>query len=381
VTGWRVRRAWPREDRIDLELLGPHGDLVAAVARHDRVHPVGPDDPRLPGLATSLARPGTTLVVHRPGRRAVLRVVDGDGRPSYVKVARPRAVRRAVHAHRTVGSLLWGRPGAPAVPVLEAVGPGEAWFRVSGLPGRSLLDLARDPAVPARTLDAAGVSAGRCLAALATTAPSGLEPWGAEDEVRALDGWLDRLQRHDPLGRPTTDATRRLAGSAAEALLALPARPAVTAHRDLHDKQLLVVTADWCRDTTPVTSGGCSDPTPATSGTAGLIDLDTAAAADPALDEANLLAHLDLRVWQGAVGPDRARRIADALVRTRQQLAPVEAERVAAHRRVVRARLAALYCFRPGARAVVPLLLAAPEVVAPAVGQDHRAAPVPLGGT
>jgi thiamine kinase-like enzyme len=197
--------------------------------------------------------------------------------------------------------------------------------------------------------------------------PSGLEPWGAEDEVRALDGWLDRLQRHDPLGRRATDAIRRLAGSAAEALLALPARPAVTAHRDLHDKQLLVASADRYSDTTPATSGG-----------AGLIDLDTAAAADPALDEANLLAHLDLRVWQGVVGQDRARRIADALLRTRQELAPVEAERVAAHRRVVRARLAALSCFRPGARAVVPLLLAAPDVVAPEVGQDHRVAEVPL---
>ena len=369
MTGWRVRRAWPREDRIDLELIGPHGDLVAAVAQNDRVHPVGPDDPRLPGLATWLARPGTTLVVHRPGRRAVLRVVDGDGRSSYVKVARPRAVRRAVRAHRTAGSRMWGRPGAPAVPVVEAVGHSEAWFRVSGLPGRSLLDLARDPAIPAQTLDAVGVSAGRCLAALAATVPSGLEPWAAEDEVRALDGWLERLQRYDPLGRRTTDAIRRLAGSASEALLALPARPAVTAHRDLHDKQLLVASADRYIGTTPAMSGG-----------AGLIDLDTAAAADPALDQANLLAHLDLRVWQGAVAPDRARRVADALVRTRQELAPVEAERVAAHRRVVRARLAVLYCFRPGARAVVPQLLTAPEVVAPEVGQDHRGRPVPLGG-
>jgi hypothetical protein len=367
VTGWRVRRAWPREDRIDLELLGPHGDLVAAVARADRVRPVGPDDARLPGLASWVARPGSTLVVHRPGRRAVLRV-DGDGRSSYVKVARPRAVRRAVDAHRTVASLLSGRPGAPAVPVVETVGPGEGWFRVSGLPGRSLLDLGRDPAVPAQTLDVAGVSAGRCLAALATTAPSGLEPWGSEDEVRVLNGWLDRLQRHDPLGPLTTDAIRRLAGSAAEALLALPARPAVTAHRDLHDKQLLVP-SDRCQDTTP-----------AAAGRAGLIDLDTAAAADPALDEANLLAHLDLRVWQGVVAPDRARRIAEALVRTRQELAPVEAERVAAHRWVVRARLAALYCFRPGARAVVPRLLTGPAVVAPEVSQDHRGLPVPLGG-
>ena len=369
MTGWRVRRAWPREDRIDLELLGPHGGLVAAVARDDRVHTVGPDDPRLPGLSGWVAGPGATLVVHRPGRRAVLRVADGEGRSSYVKVARPRAVRRAVDAHRTVGSLLSGRPGAPAVPVVETVGPGKAWFRVSGLPGRSLLDLARDPAVPARTLDAAGVSAGRCLAALATTAPSGLEPWGPEDEVRVLDGWLGRLQRHDPLGPRTTDAIRRLAGPAVAALLALPARPAVTAHRDLHDKQLLVAPADRCRDTTL-----------AAAGRAGLIDLDTAAAADPALDEANLLAHLDLRVWQGLVAPDRARRIAEALVRTRQEPAPVEAERVAAHRGVVRARLAALYCFRPGARAVVPRLLAAPEVVAPGVGRDHRGPLVPLGG-
>ena len=368
MTGWRVRRAWPRDDRLDLELLGPDGHLLAAVASDDHVHPVGFDDPRLPALSAWASRPGTTVVVHRPGRRAVLRV-DGGGRSSYVKVARPRAVRRAVQAHRTVGSLMSGRPGTPEVPVVEAVGPGDAWFRISGLRGRSLLDLARDPGVPAQALDAAGAAAGRCLAALAATVPTELERWGVDDEVRVLDGWLDRLQRHDPLGRRTTDAIRRLASSAAESLLALPDRPVVTAHRDLHDKQLLVASADRFSDTTPATPGG-----------AGLIDLDTAAAADPALDEANLLAHLDLRVWQGVVERDRARRIADALVRTRQEVAPVEAGRVAAHRRVVRARLAALYCFRPGARAVVPRLLTAPEVVAPEVGQDHRVARVPSGG-
>jgi aminoglycoside phosphotransferase (APT) family kinase protein len=348
TSGWTVRRAWPREDRLDLELVGPRGDLLAAVAEDERVHPVGPDDRRLPALAPWVARPGTTLVVHRPGRRAVLRV-EGGGPTSYVKVARPRAVRRAVHAHRTVGSLLAGRPGAPQVPVVEAVGPGDAWFRVSGLRGRALLDLARDPGVPAPALDAVGVAAGRCLAALATTVPAGLERWGAEHEVDGLGGWVDRLQRHDPLGRRTTDSIRHLARSAAGALLALPVRPPVTAHRDLHDKQLLV-----------------------DAGEAGVIDLDTAAAGDPALDQANLLAHLDLRVWQGVVPADRARRLADALVRTRQRVAPVETERVAAHRAAVRARLAALYCFRPGARTVVPRILGAPEVVAHALRVDRR---------
>ncbi|HSK28078.1 MAG TPA: hypothetical protein VK894_14300, partial [Jiangellales bacterium] len=353
---WTVRRAWPADDRIDLELAGPGGRLLAAVASGGRLDPVGLDDRRLPALSGWAAVPGARLVVHRPRRRAVVEVPRGAGpvagvaasstagRPSYVKVARPPSAERALRAHRTLASLLADAPGAPALPQVDAADPAAGWVRTASLPGRSLLDVLADPRSDAAALDVAGTAAGNALGVLARTTPAGLPEHASPDEAAVLSTWVDRLARYAPLGGDVVARVRDLAHHALAELTALPTAPAVTAHRDLHDQQVLVH-----------------------RGRAALLDLDTAAAADPGLDEGNLLAHLDLRVWQGLATAARARRLARAVVAARSAVAPVDAARVAAHHRATRARLAALYAFRPGARTVVPRLLDSPSVVLPDV--------------
>ena len=96
-------------------------------------------------------------------------------------------------------------------------------------------------------------------------------------------------------------------------------------HRDLHDKQVLI-------------ADGAHRP--------GLLDLDTAAWGEPALDVANLLAHLDLRVRQDLLTPWRAgaarEAFVGALAHDRQTRDRVEAYLVAA-----RLRLSAVYALRP----------------------------------
>ncbi|TFV53665.1 hypothetical protein E4P41_20890, partial [Geodermatophilus sp. DF01-2] len=102
--------------------------------------------------------------------------------------------------------------------------------------------------------------------------------------------------------------------------------PAVPLHRDLHDRQVLV----------------------ADDGSVGLLDFDLLAAGEPALDLANLLAHLSLRQHQGLVtdaGPLRA------AVLEGYRPAPAVAARVPVREAVTRLRLAAVYAFRPGAPA------------------------------
>ena len=100
-------------------------------------------------------------------------------------------------------------------------------------------------------------------------------------------------------------------------------------HRDLHDKQLL-----W-------------------DGTAlGVLDLDTACVADPALDPANLAVHADLRRVQGVWSPPAAHAVelsAEAVAR----VAGVDDARWGTAQLATVVRLACVYAFRPAWRDVV----------------------------
>jgi aminoglycoside phosphotransferase (APT) family kinase protein len=97
-----------------------------------------------------------------------------------------------------------------------------------------------------------------------------------------------------------------------------------TIHRDFYDKQIFV----------------------GDGGRPGLLDLDTLAAGEAALDVGNMMAHLELRSLQGAWTPIGAARAAAALL---EGYAPVPAlrGRIDAYADATRLRLAALYAFRP----------------------------------
>lgn len=97
-------------------------------------------------------------------------------------------------------------------------------------------------------------------------------------------------------------------------------------HRDLHDKQLLV--------------------DPELGSAIGVLDVDTLAVGERALDIANLLAHLALRTLQGsltAAAADLARQSLLAAVAPH----PATERRLPAYEDAARLRLAAVYAFRP----------------------------------
>ena len=315
---WSIRRAWPdKEGGITVEALHPE-------ERHARggrmrggaveLAPLG-EDRRLPALAEA-ARSGTVLV-HRLGRRAVVRERDCG---AFRKIVRPGRANSIAEASAPAG---WPA-GFALARVLDADGQS---VRFAALPGRTLRALGEEegPAWIAAWHDFAGA-----WAAVPTATTSIAVEHGPEREAAVLLAWARMAA---PLG-PHPLALQQRAARLAEQLQDGSAQPLRPAHRDLHDGQVL-----WHPE----------------HGLA-LLDLDTAALAEPALDLGNLLAHLDWRVRQGGLHPLRAARIRSMLQRTAVE-AGVDPERMRLAERVAALRIACVHRFRPPSRALSEALL------------------------
>lgn len=343
VGEWPVLRGWPRSpDHALLELDTPAGrrgaewwaDVRTAHETAEQVpagrvldgvliHPLG-SDAKLPRFAERLAA-GEHVVVHRPGRRAVLRA-DAPDAP-FTKVTRRRRAVDAVRRHTSVQAV-----AGTAVQMAPVLDHGADWISMGPLPGDTLLQLGRDGRVSDPELAGAWHMLGRALRALhtATTdqAPDLTTHHDAAQEKATTRRWLDPVlgwgllpatepARVDHLLAPLTTAPD---GAVRTGLL----------HRDLHDQQVLI-------------SPNQQRP--------GLLDLDTAAWGEPALDVANVLAHLDLRVRQDLLTQWRAAAAREAFLGA---LAPDGAtrSRVDAYQVAARLRLSAVYALRPRWRAM-----------------------------
>ena len=104
----------------------------------------------------------------------------------------------------------------------------------------------------------------------------------------------------------------------------------LAAARRVHDKQVLFSAAQ---------------------GTIGLIDCDTMALAEPALDLANLLVHLEFRREQGVLST-AAEQFASNAIHTTASAMAVPADRLQAYAASTRLRLACVYSFRPPYRSL-----------------------------
>ncbi|GHD10076.1 phosphotransferase [Zhihengliuella salsuginis] len=323
--GIRIRRAWPRADGTQT-VEGHDGDgrlragtWHGAGARLD-VLDFG-RDAKLPALPGVLA-PGAELIVHRAGRRAVVR--SGD---RYVKVLRPGRAAGVAEASTRLGELVRDAGGASAT-VLETGNDRVVFDTVRGVPLRSLQgpgDLAR--------WRAAWQEFARMWARLVGRTPpagAGGNDWARHDAQAEADvvlAWVGNLRGHDPLGlgRDETERLEERARRAVSGLLDGAGDRLVPAHRDLHDEQLLY------------------DPA---AGRIGVLDFDTAALAEPALDLGNLMAHLALRHDQGLIsGP--ARDAARDVLAEAAEGCGVSAARLAAYENATRLRLVGVYAFRP----------------------------------
>lgn len=280
-----------------------HGRVVLQPAGVDR---------RLPALAALVREPGAVLVAHRPERRAVVRRSDG----AYAKVVRPERVADVARTARAAVA-----PGA-RVPEVVDVDERAGVVVSAPLPGITLYELlatgSPDAVAAARTV-------GRALAALHASPLSphvGVHDGAAEQQV--LTRWEELAHAYGVLSAPR----------GADAGLLDRTGPLVPVHRDLHDKQVLV-DAD---------------------GEVGLLDFDLAAAGEAALDLANLLVHLELRVLQGVCPPELAR-AASAAVTDGYRPSPQVRARLPVYDASARRRLVAVYAFRPASSAAARRLV------------------------
>lgn len=335
---WRVTRAWPRSTTtVPFEVARPDGHRVAArwfadpaeateaLGRTPGAQRVddrtvlhrGGADRRLPSLAGMVAA-GAELVAHRPERRAVLRT--GAGYRKLVRAGRvDELALRHLQLARAVG-------GAATVP--EVVDVRDDGVDLTALAGRDLTRVGADPATSEAAFVAAWTAAGRVLRALERAAfdeVHDLPCHDASEEVAVTRRAVEIAVAADRL--PARDIAPDLHTLTADAQ-----RPSAIAHRDLHDGQVLVAEQ--------------APGAPAGEAAAGLLDPDTLAIAEPALDLANLLAHLELRALQGRLAPERRRLAVDALL-TGADPAPTTLARVPAHLRAAQLRLCAVHAWRP----------------------------------
>lgn len=322
-----ITRGWPgkRGERV-FELRDAAGRLRAATLAPGVKLPVAVDgtpvdldghldvlppgrDRKLPSLSA-----GADLVVHRAGRRAVER------RPgAFVKHLRSGRAEQVARTSRSVGALA-ARAGFAVPEVLDA---DDAQVTFSVVPGTPLLDLPADDW--ARAWRRFAQVWPRLVREPATGVAFGTHT--AQDETEVVRQWCGHLRAYDPAGVGATCSAELAAAEnrAVELLDATVAGEPVLTHRDLHDGQLL-----FAPDL----------------GTLGLLDFDTAVVADRELDLANLDVHLQLRVAQGLLDPDRASQTRAALAGAAEDLG-ADRQRLRAYRVATWVRLAGVYAFRP----------------------------------
>lgn len=336
--GLTLVRAHPRRDGLHLDLTAADGRRVigqwladadtaeGVAAATDAVAPGRADllgahlvlqdggaDRRLRALAPLVAD-GADLVVHRPERRAVVCTGEGEDR-TFTKVVRPSRTADLARRMERAADV----PGLLA-PRVVASDEDSGTIVMSTLPGRTLHDLLAE-GVPAGVGDLVG-------AAVRTLHSGDIEDVPEHDlaaEVGTTRGLIDLARRHHALEARDLDALDREATRAASVVAQDgPVGRRGLLHRDLHDKQLLV-----------------------DGDVVGMLDVDTLGVGDPALDLGNLLAHLDLRVWQGWTTSGTAAAVEDeVLAGYRPDRRTITA--TAGYRALTRARLQALYAFRPG---------------------------------
>lgn len=310
----RVTRAWPGpgESRLTIECEDA-GQRRAGVwdGQRANLQPVG-TDPRLPELA-ELAR-GGVVVSHRPGKRAVV-----QREREFIKV-----VRRG-RADTILGGITRADAFAERFRTPEVLAHTSSTVTFRALEGSSLHEPgALGPRQWSRAwsevLDAWSQS---------VSAP-GAEPTGhpsepaaehsAEQEIGVLAHWTRLVEPYVQPADPLWRSVERVSAELAQ----LPQVNLRPAHRDLHDKQLL-----WSPQSGP-----------------GLLDVDTACRADPALDLGNLRAHARLRLLQRVWEARAAQTVIGAVDATAAQL-HVPAETLAVYERAAMLRLGCVYAVRP----------------------------------
>lgn len=348
-----LRRSWPRSaEQLSLEYVSGAEEIVpgqwfsdrsrleqvASETRHrapaDPTAIVGGEeipvllqgrgaDRRLTGLAPLLATPNARLFVHRPEKRAVVRL-NNNGQTQYAKIVPPNRVAGLVENSAALERLAGRSFTIPRLLDTDVRRGVTLW---SALPGTSLHDLFRE----ASYLGAAFAS-GRALRNLHDLPlPKGIRHHTANAEAAVVEHWMRMLSEFVP---HWADRVAVRAAHVTERLMAATA-PARLLHRDFYDKQIF-----WHG-----------------SGQIGLLDFDTLAAGEAALDVANALVHFELRALMEASPYAHSQEAAAAFL---EGYAPDQntLDRLPDYQAASTLRLLCVYAFRPPAWSILPALLA-----------------------
>ena len=297
-----LRRAWPGEGSITVELVDEAGRIRAGSAGASGLvlSPYATD----PELGVIPVDEGT-VVVHRLARRAV--VIAEDRVTKHVRKGGERIARATVtagHAYRT-----WG------LEVASILSWSPTSVACTRLPGRCLADLG-DVGLPGWKLLADSWRAVR---------DADLSLHCGAHEARNLARWEEHARAFEtvPDDPRIADAVLEASQRLVEPVDAAP----VVSHADLHDGQLL-----W-------------------DGRAlGVIDLDGARMAEAALDLTNLRAHAELARLRGSLSAHGLDLIVGWLDDAARRM-PTSRSRLAAYLDAARLRLIFVHSFRPGSRA------------------------------
>lgn len=347
----QLRRAWVRHtDRLGLQYVDSEGRIVAgqwfaharqtqrAFVKLDRhcgravlaragqslvvLQPFGADD-KLPALEQLLTLDGAELVAHRPGRRAVVRIEQQD-QVRFAKALRPSRVERIVRVNQFISELT---SRAFEVAAIEHVDADAGCVVMRGVSGHSLHDLASS--APQRFIDGCR-AAGSALRSMHVEVPGWLGVHDAKAEISMLEERLAAVVTFVPEMRDALMAAR----DKVFARLCAQESGHVVLHRDFYDKQVIV----------------------GADGHVALLDLDTLSAGEAALDVANMLAHLELRVLQGNCATETAAAAARAFVHAYNPDATI-IDRTQAYLDATRLRLAMLYALWPKWQSLAPRLI------------------------
>jgi aminoglycoside phosphotransferase len=231
-----------------------------------------------PLFASTLRAPLTLKVVaYRPTERAVVRVLDGAGRTTYVKAVRPAAVQALVDRHQQLRTA-----GLPVPEVIDA-DIASGLVVLAELPGPTLrerikADLAGRP-TPEALL--------RLTGQLARIPAAGLPKVAG----RIRDA-MSHARVLESVAPDVAQQLRELVVIFARSLPEVDARSGGVIHGDLHEGQLIV------------NDGG---------EVVGLLDIDDLGLGDPLDDLATLAAHTRFRALAAGAAGDGIRRYSDQL--------------------------------------------------------------------
>jgi aminoglycoside phosphotransferase (APT) family kinase protein len=321
--------AWPEriEELVDLagaRLRADRAGRGAADRKLPQLHSLLDPVAARPVLSRTLGRPvgvsAVQVLRHKPGRRCTLRYQLDDGACVFAKTY---ANRRAARVHESYRQIAAG--SRVAIPVPLGWDEDARLVATAPLPGSPLLDRLR---AGDRDL---GYEIADVLHALHSSQVVLERRHSLADELSPLSDRVERLTAAEPALRLSAERCLLLAAEGCGHGWPWRWRPV---HRDFYEDQLL-----------------------ADGSALAMLDLDDAAMSEPAIDVANLIAHLRLRALRSETTPQRLNRVARAFLRRYRALdAALDPRLVVFLVGTTLLRLAEIHVHRAGVPAALALL-------------------------